>query len=474
MIPVTIFRQDVAVFGSAARGSRLPALVAGGARRCRDDNEKIAADAQSRRHRDADLRSIDWSGIAALVLAPGVPLTHPKPHWTRRAGARKAERRNHRRHRTVLPRTRAPRAPSAPFVAITGTNGKSTTTALIAHHAAQRRARRADRRQYRRCRSWRSSRRAPGRVYVRRSAPPTRSTSRLRSTPTVGILLNVSPDHLDRHGTMENYAAHQERLVPAAASGGTAVIGVDDDYTRAAADRIERAGKTGASGCRQRRRCATAIMPRARASCARDGGKAHAVAQLAGIGSLRGAHNAQNAAAPSPPALRSALDLAAIQKGLTTFPGLAHRMEQVGPAIGQRAVRQRFQGDQCRFRRQGAGELPRHFLDRRRQAEDGRHRRARRILPAHPQGLSDRRGGAGISPRRSRARCLTRSPATARRAVDARGARCRSVSGLTEPVVLLSPACARFDQYRNFEVRGEAFRELVRALPGVAHGALPA
>ena len=147
--------------------------------------------------------------------------------------------------------------------------------------------------------------------------------------PTVGILLNVSEDHLDRHGSMENYAALKTLLPAAVEPGGSAVIGVDDRYTRSAADRIERAGKT--------------VVRVSVQAPLRDGfyaegssimravaGKAHAVAQLAGIGSLRGAHNAQNAACAVAACIALGLDLPAIQKGLTSFPGLAHRMQPIG------------------------------------------------------------------------------------------------------------------------------------------------
>ena len=118
------------------------------------------------------------------------------------------------------------------------------------------------------------------------------------------------------------------------------------------------------------------------------------------------------------------------------------------------------------FGRAGARLLLRHFLDRRRQAEDRRHRLARGLLSAHPQGLPDRRGGGRLCRRRSKGRCRTWSPArSTARSSSPRAMPRRPTS--TEPVVLLSPACASFDQYRNFEVRGDTFRELVRALPGV-------
>src|ERR1700681_4872496 len=134
MIPVTTFAdRKVAVFGLGASGlASASALFAGGADVIGwDDNAERIEHASQAGIPTADLREIDWSRIAALVLAPGVPLPHPAPHWTvglaRAAGVEvigDIELFCRERRRQVL---------QAPFVAITGTNGKSTTTALVAH-----------------------------------------------------------------------------------------------------------------------------------------------------------------------------------------------------------------------------------------------------------------------------------------------------------------------------------------------------
>ena len=134
MTPVETLRgEKVAVFGLGGSGlSTLLALVEGGAEVAAwDDSERRATAPPRRVFALVDLAEADWSGFKALVLSPGVPLTHPEPHWTvkraRAAGVPVIG------DIELFARERAARAPDAPFVAITGTNGKSTTTALIAH-----------------------------------------------------------------------------------------------------------------------------------------------------------------------------------------------------------------------------------------------------------------------------------------------------------------------------------------------------
>src|SRR6185437_13450434 len=134
MIPVTSFAgKTVAVFGLGGSGlASCRALKAGGAEvvACDDDQKKMA-EAAAAGCVSADLRRIDWASVAALVLAPGVPLTHPAPHWS--VGLARAAAVPVIGDIELFCRERRRHAPEAPFVAITGTNGKSTTTALTAH-----------------------------------------------------------------------------------------------------------------------------------------------------------------------------------------------------------------------------------------------------------------------------------------------------------------------------------------------------
>src|SRR5262249_13027797 len=242
MIPVTSFAgKTVAVFGLGGSGlASCQALKAGGAEVIAgDDNADNLAKAAQEGFITADLRSVSWANFAALVLAPGVPLTHPAPHWSvlkaREAGCEvigdiELFCRERRRH-----------SPNAPFVAITGTNGKSTTTALIAHLT---KVAGYDTQMGGNIGTAILSLEPPrmGRVHViEMSSYQIDLTPSL--DPSAGILLNVSEDHIDRHGTLENYAAVKERLVAGVQEKGTAVVGVDDGWSRDIADRLERTGK---------------------------------------------------------------------------------------------------------------------------------------------------------------------------------------------------------------------------------------
>jgi UDP-N-acetylmuramoylalanine--D-glutamate ligase len=466
MIPVTTFAdKKVAVFGLGGSGLLTArALKAGGARVIAYDDAPLKVEqAKAAGLETANLADIDWSDVAALVLSPGVPLTHPTPHWS--------VQRAHREGVEVIGdielfcRERAASGIDCPLVAITGTNGKSTTTALIAHLIKS---------------TGRDVQMGgnigtpalelepfePGRHYVLEvSSYQVDLAPSLR--PTVGILINVSADHLDRHGTMENYAAIKTLVVAQVEQGGTAVIGVDDRWTREAADRIERAGRN--------------VVRVSVESSLRDGyfadgtrimrsadGKAYPAAQLTGIGSLRGAHNAQNAACAVAACVALGIELPAIQKGLVSFPGLAHRMQAIGrkrTAVGHILYVNDSKATNADSAAKALASYTDIFWIAGGKPKAGgieslsefwpRIRKAYLIGEAAPDfaatldGKVDHRIDSLLS-----------------KAIDA-ATRDAEASGLKEAVILLSPACASFDQYPNFEVRGKAFTDLSLAVPGV-------
>jgi len=462
VIPVTAFAgKKVAVFGLGGSGLvSASALLAGGADVIAyDDDAQSVAKANAAGIPTADLRDIDWSKIAALVLAPGVPLTHPEPHWivalAQKAGVAVIG------DIELFCRERAKLAPGAPFVAITGTNGKSTTTALIAHLAA---AAGMDAQLGGNIGTAILSLQPPqaGRVHVIECSSYQIDLAPSLD-PSVGILINLSEDHLDRHGTMAHYAAVKERLVAGVPSNGTAIVGVDDDWCRAIADRLEHAGKRVvrisarqalsngiyvANGCLMRA-TALGVTP---------------IAELGGIGSLRGQHNAQNAACAAAAALALGLEPPAIQAGLRSFPGLAHRMEELG-----RCGAVLYVNDSKATNADSAAQALACFSDifwiAGGKPKTGGIESLRgffpRIRKAYLIGEAADEFAATLSPGVPHEIDGTLDKALAAAARDA------DASAVAEPVVLLSPACASFDQYRNFEVRGDAFRELVLALPGL-------
>ena len=462
MIPVTAFAgKKVAIFGLGGSGlASASALLAGGADVIGwDDSAEAVAKATSAGIPSGDLRQVDWKRISALVLAPGVPLTHPAPHWTvrlaRAAGVEVIG------DIELFCRERRARAATAPFIAITGTNGKSTTTALVAHllRSAGRDAE------------------IGGNIgtAILSLAPPDQTRAHVVECssyqidlaptldPSVGILLNITEDHLDRHGTLAHYAAVKERLATGVQEDGMAIIGVDDAWCAAVADRIEQAGKKVMRVSVRRPLPVGLYVENESIMRAADGG-ACAIAKIGGIGSLRGMHNAQNAACAAGAALALGLSAQAIQQGLASFPGLAHRMEEVG-----RKARVLFVNDSKATNADSAAQALACFSDIFWIA-GGRAKTGGiaslgsffpRIRKAYLIGEAATDFAAELEGRVPHAVVGTLERAVERAAADA------ETSEMPEPVVLLSPACASFDQYRNFELRGDKFRELVRALPGL-------
>ena len=467
MISVTTFKgRKVAVFGLGGSGLNCcHALAAGGAEvlAC-DDDAKRMADAARAGFATADLRHADWSAISALVLAPGVPLTHPAPHWS--VGLAHAAQVEVIGDIELFCRERRHHAPDAPFIAITGTNGKSTTTALIAHLFASAGY---DVQLGGNIGTAILSLEPPGAGRVHVIEVSSYQIDLAPSLdPTVGILLNVTEDHLDRHGTMAHYAAVKERLVAGAQK--TAIVGVDDNWCQAVADRIEQAGRQ-VVRVSVRRPLADGLYLDAERIMQAAGGGAEAFVHVGRISSLRGRHNAQNAASAIGAALALGLTPAQIQTGLRSFPGLAHRMEEVG-RIGKvlfvndskaTNVDSSAQALACfenvywiaggKPKTGGVSSLSGFFP---------RMRKAYLIGEAAAGFASELEGQVPYAVSGT----LDQAVADAAKDVGT-DVSAQDLSGAVEPVVLLSPDCASFDQFRNFEVRGDRFRDLVLALPGI-------
>jgi UDP-N-acetylmuramoylalanine--D-glutamate ligase len=462
MIPVTSFAgKTVAVFGLGGSGlASCHALRAGGAEVvASDDGAERLAEAAAAGFITADLRSVSWTSFAALVLAPGVPLTHPAPHWSvvkaREAGIEVIG------DIELFCRERKRHAPDAPFVAITGTNGKSTTTALIAHLMT---VAGYDTQMGGNIGTAILSLEPPrmGRVHViEMSSYQIDLTPSL--DPTVGILINVSEDHIDRHGTLSNYAAVKERLVAGVKPNGTAIVGVDDDFSRASADRLEQVGKP-VVRVSVKNPLPDGIYVERETILRASGGARSEIARIGGIGSLRGLHNAQNAACAAGAALALGVSADVLQQGLRSFPGLAHRMEQVG-RLGDVLFVNDSKGTNADATAHALSSFERIFWIAGGKPKAGGISSLTgyfpRIHKAYLIGEAAQEFAGTLGDKVPHDISVTLDVAVADAARDA------AASGWKDAVVLLSPACASFDQYRNFEIRGARFRELVQALDGI-------
>ncbi|MCC4294833.1 UDP-N-acetylmuramoyl-L-alanine--D-glutamate ligase [Brevundimonas aurantiaca] len=493
MIPVPGYEgRRVAVFGLGRSGiTAARALKAGGAIPVLwDDGVSGRLQAQAEGFVVEDLTTADWSGFAALVLSPGAPLTHPKPHWTvdkaREAGVPVVgDIELFARALDALPQGRRPKV-----VAITGTNGKSTTTALI---------------------GWVLQQAGltvyvggnigigvlalpeptPGAVYVIEVSSYQLDLT-TRFAPDVAILTNVSPDHLDRHGGMEGYVAAKRRIFQAQGPEAVALVGVDEDWgqgilsglngrviticssahPRASGDPVLSQGQ--GAGDQDRGRTDEVDRPKtwvpafagmsgieAMPGAIRAEGRI--IADIAQARSLPGRHNAQNAAFAYAAARALGVSHEAAVKGLLTFPGLSHRMEAVG-RIGPVRFINDSKATNADAARQALSSYPKVFWIAGGKPKDGgiddltdlfpRVAKAYLIGDA-AQAFADTLGDTPhvIS--------KTMDAAVAAAAADAQAA-----GG--DQIVLLSPACASFDQFPDFEARGEAFRAAVLNL-----GAIP-
>ena len=464
MIRITTFKgKQVAVFGLGASGiATAKALIDGGADVvASDDNSESLAAATAAGIPTADLEETNWAIFAALVVAPGIPLTHPEPHWAVRQA--KLAGVDVIGDLELFVRERRQQAFDVPFIAITGTNGKSTTTALIAHILKEAgRDVEVGGNIGTAMLSLRAF--APGRHYVIEC-----SSYQLDLAPsldaTVGVLLNIAPDHLDRHGTIENYAAIKARLP---VNAQKAVVGIDDGYCRAIAEQLHEAEASSIMRLSTQEGADCEIGIEGSRIVLKQRGRSTEIADLAGVGSLRGMHNAENACAAAAALLLlpDPLTREEIGAGMKSFPGLAHRMEELG-----RQGRTLFVNDSKATNADSAEKALSSFAGNIHWILGGKPKEGGiaslgalfpRVAKAYLIGSATEEFAAALDGKVPYERCGTLDVAVASAARDAQASRA------SEPVVLLSPACASFDQYRNFEVRGDAFRAAVAALPGIA------
>jgi len=400
-----------------------------------------------------DLHKADWSTIDALVMSPGIPLTHPTPHPV--AAAAKAAGRQIGSDIALL----AVAQPQARFVCITGTNGKSTTTTLIAHvlKAAGRRVEVGGNL------GQAALSLAPvghDGIYVLEL-----SSYQLDITPTpladVAILLNITPDHLDRHGGMDGYIAAKQKVLAPKGQSSLGIVGLDDAPSRATFAAFKDKGRR--------------LVPISAEKMAPNGvyvtadgqlvdaikGASRNVLDLKSIAALPGKHNWQNAAAAYVAAKALGLAVEEIVAGFQSYPGLAHRQELVATLNGIRYI------NDSKATNADAAEKALACYDNiywilGGKAKEGGLAGLEPYYGKIRQGFLIGEAAPAFAKQINRAFPVTMSGTLDKAVADAHALAQREKRA--GAVVLLSPACASFDQYPNFEIRGNRFRALVEDL----------
>ena len=435
--------KTIGVFGLARTGiAAVHALEASGAKVAAwDDNAERRAEVAGHL---VNLYTADLTHLDALLLAPGIPLK-PKPHtlvtMAQEAGTPVISDLDiFQAARNDMPQNTA--------VAITGTNGKSTTTCLIGHMVDV----------------------CGGEVAVGGNI----GTGILSLDPLleggvyvfelssfqldlaqdfcaeIAVLLNVTADHLDRHGTFENYLAAKKRLFDMQADDGIAVIGVDDQYGRALADELgDRAIRISAETELDR-----GVYVAGGLLIDAIDGEAKPVGDIRAAKALQGTHNGQNAAAAY--AVGRSLGFASdmIFETLLSFSGLEHRQEVVAVVDGVRIVNDSKATNSDAAARALTSFDNIHWIAGGRAKEETFAHLDKfmgSVKACYFMGEAAGQLSGDLKPSH-----LTVSETLAEAFNSAAKA---AISGDT---ILLSPACTAFDQFANFEVRGRAFKGLVR------------
>ena len=416
-----------------------------------DDSAASRDAAAEARARIADPLTIDWSGIDALVISPGIPNTLPVPHPV--AVAARAAGKPIICDVELLARAQ----PEAQYVAITGTNGKSTTTALIGHILQQAGAR---------CEVGGNIGRGAldlsplgkGGLYVLEL-----SSYQLELLKTfhadVAVWLNITPDHIDRHGDLAGYVVAKKNIFARQRAGDCVVIGTEDEPSREVEREMAARGGIACVPVALDRPVANGVSYRAGMLVDADGYKV----DFSDVLTLPGDHNAQNVACAWAVCRWLDVPRETIVAGLRTYPGLPHRQERVA-AVG-RVV---------------------YINDSKATNADA----TARALSSYDDiywilgGLAKEGGVAPLAPYFERIRhAFLIGEATDLFAGQLEGklpySRCGDLQSALNAahalaqreaggpaVVLLSPACASWDQWKSYEHRGDAFRAMARALPG--------
>lgn len=447
--------KNIAVLG-LGRSGRTAALTlqeAGAQVVAWDDTAAARDAAQNENVHIEDLSTIDWQTIDELVLSPGIPHHYPAPHpivaLAKAAGLKPIS------DIEILYKTQ----PEATYVGITGTNGKSTTTSLVGHVLI-----------------------ASGHkceiggnigIPVMNLKPQDKygtyvlemSSYQLEITPSihfdVSVLLNITPDHLDRHGGLEGYIAAKQLIYANSATDDTLIIGIDDPHCFAIYERLKTSSQVNLVPISIQKKLPDGLYVKAGQLI--DGGTGSKICDLSPLLRLKGQHNWQNTAAAFAACRALGLKDSQIISALESFPGLAHRQQLVkswqqirfvndSKATNAEAVAQAlaaYSGETLywlaggRPKEGGIASLEPYFTN---------------VNHAFIYGEAQDVFALSLEGKVPYTRAKDLREATELALKKAKN------QPTTETVVMLSPACSSFDQFKDFERRGEAFCNYINEL----------
>ncbi len=410
-----------------------------------DDNTAAVEAAAKAGAVTEDLSKADFSRFALLCMAPGIPLTHPAPHpVVARATAAGVEivcdiELLHRAH------------PAIKTIGITGTNGKSTTTALIGHILTAAGVESAVGGNIGEA-SLSLPQLPPKGIYVLEL-----SSYQLDLCPTfspdIALLINISPDHLDRHGGMAGYVAAKKKIFR---GKGMAIVGLDDAPSAGVFSELAGSARTRVGvSCLQALQDGISVTEE---GMLQDKGRD--IFDLKTCPTLNGQHNWQNAAMAYAACIAAGVAADKIFSAMRSFPGLAHRQNIVAEKGGVRYINDsKATNDQAAAMALRTYD-PIYWIAGGKPKDGGYpdcEKYIGHVRHAFLIGVAQEKMAAWLSGLNVP---FTKSE-TMEKALAAAHAQAQEEKR-TGAVVLLSPACASFDQFKSFEHRGDVFMELVK------------
>ena len=461
MIPLSMYRdQHVAVFGLGRSGrAAVRALMAGGAYvTAWDECQETRTQALQAGLPVEDLNRLDWGEFAALVLSPGIPLYAPKPHrfveLAQSIGLPVlGDVELFDQARMITPPENRPH-----LVAVTGSNGKSTVTALMGHILKTS--------------GFQSEAGgnlgppvlefaplyAPGSYIVETSSFQLDLTWKFK--PDIAVWLNISPDHLDRHGSMEKYIAAKKKIFARQSGSDYAIIGVDDPYSQRICTELMARGRCKTIPVSSKRVLGRGVYALEGQIYDALEGAVFSPLSLEAAPSLQGQHNWQNAVAAYAAARVLGVPRGAIERAFSSFQGLPHRLEEVGRLDDIRFIND-SKATNPASAAEALGTYDTIFWIAGGKAKDDDFS----LLDTHLGAVQKAYligEAAPLLKRFLQKKCSCMMSSTLDKAFSQAMRHAMEVKS-KKPVVLFSPACASFDQFRNFEDRGQAFQKMVHA-----------